>query len=153
MIRHQLHVGDPTEPEVAALLTASEAYAYSLYPAESVHMLDVRELLTPSVQFLVARSAEGVAEGCGAFVMQDEGCAELKRMFVVPAARSNGLGAFILRRLESDAREAGVRVMRLETGIRQPEAIRLYRRFGYRDRGPFGDYAPDPLSLFMEKDL
>ena len=43
--------------------------------------------------------------------------------------------------------------MQLETGIRQPEAIALYRSFGYAERGPFGAYKPDPFSLFMEKRL
>jgi putative acetyltransferase len=43
--------------------------------------------------------------------------------------------------------------MQLETGIKQPEAIALYRKFGYAERGPFGSYQPDPLSLFMEKRL
>jgi putative acetyltransferase len=39
----------------------------------------------------------------------------------------------------------------LETGIRQPEALGLYERLGFVRRGPFGDYAEDPLSVFMEK--
>jgi putative acetyltransferase len=43
--------------------------------------------------------------------------------------------------------------MQLETGTKQPEAIALYRKFGYAERGPFGAYKPDPLSLFMEKRL
>ena len=43
--------------------------------------------------------------------------------------------------------------MRLETGTKQPEAIALYRKFGYVERGPFGAYKPDPLSIFMEKRL
>jgi putative acetyltransferase len=43
--------------------------------------------------------------------------------------------------------------MRLETGISQPDALRLYERAGYVRRGPFGNYGPDPLSVFMEKSL
>jgi putative acetyltransferase len=46
-----------------------------------------------------------------------------------------------------------VTLMQLETGIRQSEAIALYRKFGYVERGPFGAYRPDPLSLFIEKKL
>jgi putative acetyltransferase len=42
-------------------------------------------------------------------------------------------------------------LLRLETGVRQPEALGLYRKLGYRERGPFGAYKPDPLSVFMEK--
>ena len=55
--------------------------------------------------------------------------------------------------LEREAASVGVTRMQLETGIRQPEAIALYRTFGYGERGPFGAYQPDPLSLFMEKRL
>jgi putative acetyltransferase len=145
--------GNPTAPDVAALLAASEAHAHSLYPPTSVHMLDVGELTAPRVRFFVARSPTGMAEGCGAIVLESDGSAELKRMFVAPTARRRGLGAAILTRLEAEARQSGVRAIRLETGVLQPEAIGLYRRFGYRDRGPFGGYLPDPLSLFMEKEL
>ena len=42
-------------------------------------------------------------------------------------------------------------LLRLETGVLQPEALGLYRKLGYRERGPFGAYAADPLSVFMEK--
>jgi putative acetyltransferase len=53
--------------------------------------------------------------------------------------------------LETELRKRGVSLFRLETGIRQPEALGLYRKLGYRERGPFGSYRPDPLSVFMEK--
>ena len=59
----------------------------------------------------------------------------------------------IRRVLEDELRDRQIRLARLETGISQPEAIGLYRRLGYRERGPFGRYRPDPLSLFMEKTL
>ncbi len=55
--------------------------------------------------------------------------------------------------LEREAAKLGVTLMQLETGIKQPEAIALYRKLGYAERGPFGTYQPDPLSLFMEKRL
>ena len=44
-----------------------------------------------------------------------------------------------------------MRVIRLETGVRQPESLALYRRHGYTERGPFGAYQRDPLSTFFEK--
>lgn len=153
MSEHRFEPGDPAAPDVAALLAATEAYSHSLYPPEGVHTLDAAELSSPAVHFLVARSAAGVAEACGAFVSDGAGAAELKRMWVTPAARGCGLGARLLARLEDDARRAGVRVMRLETGPRQEAAIRMYLRFGYRERGPFGGYRADPSSVFMEKEL
>jgi GNAT superfamily N-acetyltransferase len=145
--------GDPRAPDVAALLAASEAHARALYPAEGVHMLDAEDLAAPTVRFLVAISARGAAEGCGAIVLKPDGSAEIKRMFVAPEARGKGVGTAILEGLEVCAHEARVRVIRLETGPRQPEAIRLYRGFGYLECGPFGDHHAGAHSVFMEKRL
>lgn len=63
------------------------------------------------------------------------------------------LGRRLLAALEAHAAGLGRRCLRLETGIHQPAAIGLYRAAGYAGCGPFGNYAPDPLSLFMEKTL
>lgn len=142
----------PDQPEVRALLRQSDAYMASLYPAESNHMVDVAALALPNVRFLVGRRG-GRAIGCGALVLGADGEAEVKRMFVVPQARGLKLGSRILDALEVAARTEGVRIIRLETGVRQPEALGLYRRHGYSERGPFGSYRPDPLSTFFEKQI
>ncbi len=142
----------PDQPEILALLQASDAYMADLYPAESNHMLDVSELCRPEVTFIVARM-DGRAVGCGAIVESAEGWAEIKRMFVSPLARGQKVGRRILRQLEATAAEKGVPLLRLETGIKQPEALALYRSEGFVEIGPFGKYRPDPLSLFMEKPL
>jgi putative acetyltransferase len=138
------------QPEVHALLHQSDAYHASLYPAESNHLVDVGVLTAPGARFLVARR-DGLAVGCGALVIGPDGEAELKRMFVVPEMRGLGIGARILMALEAAGRNEGVRVIRLETGVRQPESLALYRRHGYMERGPFGSYRHDPLSTFFEK--
>ena len=57
----------------------------------------------------------------------------------------------IMQYLEAELQQRGISVFRLETGVRQPEALGLYRKLGYVDREPFGAYKPDPLSVFMEK--
>jgi putative acetyltransferase len=142
----------PRQDAVLDLIRQSDAYAASLYPAESNHMLDLGALEQPAVRFFVARR-DGRVVGCGALVVGGDGRAELKRMFVDPATRGLKVGRDLLARIEDEARDLGVRLIQLETGIHQPEAIGLYRRFGYLDRGPFGDYGPDPLSVFMEKTL
>ena len=152
-MQYSIEVGDPNEPDVAALLAASEANSHKLYPPEGVHMLDVDDLLSSSVRFLVARSVEGIAEGCGAIVISSNHFAEVKRMYVLPNSRGKGVGSFILQNLEKEALNSGLCMVRLETGPLQHEAISLYRRFGYCDRGPFGTYKESPWSLFMEKKL
>jgi putative acetyltransferase len=74
-------------------------------------------------------------------------------MWVLPEARGTKAGEALLAALEAAARAKGIRVLRLETGIWQPEAIGLYHKFGFIAIPPFGDYKLDPLSLFMEKHL
>jgi putative acetyltransferase len=74
-------------------------------------------------------------------------------MYLAPEARGRKIGRRILETLEVHAAGRGMTCFRLETGIRQPEAIALCRSAGYRDIGPFSDYAADALSLFMEKRL
>ena len=72
-------------------------------------------------------------------------------MFVTPEARRRRIGSQILEALEAAGKAEGVRVIRLETGVRQPESLALYRRHGYTERGPFGAYQRDPLSRYFEK--
>jgi len=142
----------PNQPDVIALIRQSDALMRSLYPAESNHLVDIEALARPSVHFFVAR-ADSRALGCGAFVLGDNNCAEMKRVFVDPASRGKGVARVIMEVLEREAANLGVRLMQLETGTKQPDAIALYRKCGYVERGPFGGYRPDPLSLFMEKRL
>jgi len=148
----EIGIERPDQPEVAALLESSDAYMASLYPAESNHMLDIGSLLRPEVTFIVAR-IDGRAMGCGAVVDSGEGWAEVKRMFVSPAARGRRLGRLLLERIEAIAAERGATRLRLETGAKQPEALALYASAGFVETGPFGKYRPDPLSLFMEKPI
>jgi len=147
-----LELESPRQADVKRLLAALDVYQSALYPAESNHFLDVDTLAGPTVRFFVARR-EGEALGCAALRIDPSGYGELKRMYVTPLARGVRLGRRLLDRIEAEARREGLDYLRLETGIHQPEALRLYRAAGYREREPFGDYAPDPLSVFMEKRL
>lgn len=142
----------PRQADVLRLLEMSDAYMASLYPAESNHMLDIASLEKPGVNFVVARH-DGRIVGCCALVEAGDGTAEIKRMFVDPEARGLSIGRRLMETIEALGRGRGLSAIRLETGISQPEALGLYRRFGYVEIEPFGDYEPDPLSLFMEKRL
>jgi putative acetyltransferase len=142
----------PRQAQVIALLQQADDYLAGLYPAESNHLMDIASLEQPHIVFFVARVG-GEAMGCCAMVPAGDGTAEIKRMFVAPRARGQRLGRQLLDTLERHALRSGVRALRLETGIYQPEALGLYRSSGYGEIGPFGSYLPDPLSLFMEKRL
>ena len=78
---------------------------------------------------------------------------EIKRMYVDPNARGRGVGRTLIEALESSLLVNGIDVARLETGVRQPEALALYERCGYVRIPPFGEYREDPLSVFLEKRL
>jgi putative acetyltransferase len=143
---------NPFQNDVQALLAQSDAFSVALYPPESNHTIDAQALAHPSVRFFVAR-LDGAAVGCAALVLGAGGEAEIKRMFVTASARGEGIGLRLLSALEVAARGAEVHVLRLETGINSTGALALYRRAGYRERGPFGAYCPDPLSVFMERAL
>jgi putative acetyltransferase len=150
----------PNQPEVIRLIDELDAYQKPLYPAESHHGIDMNALTQPNVIFAVARGEDGAVIGCGAIVITDnyrelygEPYGELKRMFVSPRARGGGIGKSILKFLEDAAVAQGCRLATLETGIYQPEALGLYARAGYARCEPFGDYAPDPMSVFMRKRL
>jgi putative acetyltransferase len=147
-----LGIESPRQADVARLLEALDAYQSSLYPPESNHFLDVEALAAPAIRFFVARRGPE-AVGCGALRVDGAGYGELKRMFVAPNARGVRLGRRILERIEEEARREGLDWLRLETGIHQPEALGLYRSAGFVERAAFGDYQPDPLSVFMEKRL
>jgi putative acetyltransferase len=72
-------------------------------------------------------------------------------MWVEPWARGARIGARLVQALIGRAQAMNCNVVRLETGIYQPEAIALYRQEGFVECAPFGDYRVDPLSLFMER--
>jgi putative acetyltransferase len=96
---------------------------------------------------------DGRGVGCGAILPLAPRMAEVKRMFVEPHARRLGIARDILRELERTAREMGYTLLRLETGNRQPGAIRLYEVAGYQHIERYGRHVEDPLSVCFEKRL
>jgi putative acetyltransferase len=147
-----IRLEDPRQPDVQALLSQSDDYLRALYPAESNHLVSADILGTHRAVFLAARH-DGKLLGSIALLVIAPGHAEMKRMFVRVEARGIGLGRRLLNALEEVACHRSITRISLETGIKQPEAIGLYRASGYQDCPPFGDYKDDPLSLFMTKRL
>ena len=89
------------------------------------------EELTPPSGLLILGRLQGRPVGCGALKFHKKEPAELKRMWIAESARGFGVGRRLLAELERHARNAGVKVLRLETNRALYEAIRLYRRSGY----------------------
>lgn len=142
---------DPGSEPARKLVGKLDGYLLDLYPPESNHLDCERELAQSHVHFLVAFEDDR-AIGCGAIKLL-EGYAEIKRIYLEPGLRGKGTGSRILSQLESIARGAGIGIVRLETGARQPEALHLFRNNGYARTGRYGEYPDDPLSVFMLKTL
>jgi putative acetyltransferase len=106
---------------------------------------------TGKIQHVVICYSEGVAVGCGAFRKFDEATIEIKRMYVMPEYRKNGFAGKILKELETWAVEINYSQFILETGKRQPDAIRLYKKAGYELIPNFGPYKNSENSVCFKK--
>jgi putative acetyltransferase len=138
-------------PDVQALVRAQQEElrgrdgAGDIGPTREAWMFE-----PPDGVFLVSRS-EGHAVGCGGICRFDETRAELKRMYVVPAARGRGLGRGLLEGLEAEARRLGYAGIVLETGELQPESLGLYASAGYERIPCYGVYSEREWSRCFEK--
>ena len=142
----------PDSVDAQRLIDELETLLEPLYPAASRHGYAVERLLREGVTFFVVYQDSAVA-GCGGILLAGTEYGELKRMYIRSAYRGQGLGVALLDHLAAYAREHGVPLLRLETGIYQTEAIRLYERYGFTRIAPFGPYFEDPVSLCYEKQI
>jgi putative acetyltransferase len=145
----------PTD-EVAILIGELNEVLSAEYPPEQRHGLALDAIFQPHVRFFLARR-RGAAVGCGGIALFVD-FAEVKRMYVRDTARGQGVAQVLLARIEAEACQAGLPMLRLETGDRQEAAMRLYARAGFRRCGAFGAYAsmaPAAIatSVFFEKPL
>jgi len=140
--------------DVSELIQQSQQYQAAIYPAESIHQDDPRQLLAQNV-FFIGAYLEQTLLGIGAVKRIDASSpyGEIKNLFVDPRHRGQGTSRVIMYALEQYLIEAGIGLCRLETGVNQPESINLYESLGYSVCGPYGDYQADPLSVFMQKEL
>lgn len=141
----------PDTPDAISLVEELDAYLIPMYPISSHHGLSIQALIDQGVHFFVMR-VDGQAAGCGGFKPCD-GFTELKRMYIRPQFRGQGLAGKMLAHLEDESLKLGFSVMRLETGYKQVDAIGLYEKAGFTTIPAFEPYLPDPLSLFYEKKL
>jgi putative acetyltransferase len=143
---------DPAAAEAAALISALDRDLSSRYPGANIHGIDAASFRAAGGVFLIGH-LEGIPVACGALRPMDASAVEVKRMYVHDTHRGHGFGRAMLAALEEIASERGYRVIRLETGDGQPEAIALYESDGYQPIPCYGDYAQDPHSRCFEKRL
>jgi putative acetyltransferase len=148
-------VTSPTD-EVRLLVGELNAELGALYEPEQRHGLALDAIFMPHIRFFLVRR-EGTAVGCGGVALFED-FAEVKRMYVRPQARGQGVADVIMARLIAEARSAGLSILRLETGTQSFAAINFYRRSGFRTCPVFEPYASLPphqiaASAFLEKHL
>ena len=150
----RIEVAPAATEEVRSLIGELESILSAEYPPEQRHGLALDAIFQPHIRFFLARLCS-VAVGCGGVAIFSD-FAEVKRMYVRDVARRQGVADAILARIEKEVREAGLSLLRLETGERQVAAMQLYARAGFRRCAAFGAYAlmaPQSIatSVFLEK--
>jgi putative acetyltransferase len=105
------------------------------------------------IRHVVLAYVDGEPAGCGAIKEYSDNTMEIKRMFVLPDHRREGIAAKILTELEKWAAELSFRKCILETGKKQPEAIELYKKNGYQPIPNYGQYTGVVNSVCFEKTI
>jgi GNAT superfamily N-acetyltransferase len=147
VIAVQFELCDPEVPPASELLAATRAELNDVY--ETFSRLDnpplaPAELRAPGGAYVVGYEGEEAVAGGGVRRLA-ESVAEIKRMYVCPSARSRGVAAALLAALEDAARALGYTSARLDTGPKQPHALRLYRSAGYSELPRYND---NPFACF-----
>ena len=103
------------------------------------------------IKFVVVAYVEDEPAGCGAVKEYSSDIMEVKRMFVQPHRRGKGIASIVLMELEQWCRELGYKRCILETGLKQPDAISLYRKNYYSQIPNYGQYENAANSICFEK--
>jgi putative acetyltransferase len=145
---------DLDDPEVLALLHTHVRLARAETAPGSAHALDVPALRSVDIEVWTVRDDEALL-GVGALQRLSNDHGEIKSMHTVESARRRGVGSLMLKHIVGAARASGMMRLSLETGSWDYflPARALYRRHGFIECGPFGEYNADVNSVFMSLDL
>lgn len=146
MVRFEpLPADRPPAADLIAAMVAEMAVLYGPIDVPGMPSATPADFAPPDGTFLVGFDDDGAAVCAGGVKRLDAGAAEIKRMYVAPAARGRGLARVLLGALEDAAREIGYGTVRLDTGPLQPHARRLYESAGYR---PIGNFNANPMAAY-----
>lgn len=149
---HPARVDDGSGAELAQAMRDEIAELYRGLDLDGPDMpkAGATELSPPGGAFLVGR-LDGEPVCCGGVKRLPDGACEIKKMYVVPAARGRGVARRLLHALQDEARRLGYAVARLDTGPRQPGARGLYESEGYVE---IANFNANPVATFFgEKQL
>jgi len=142
--------GDLTDPRIVALLSHHYDKCHEVTPKCSAHVFTLEKLKAPGIDFWAAWEGDMLL-GVGAMKPLDERHGEVKSMHTASEARRRGVGSALLSHIISTSRNRGLTRLSLETGsfgYFEP-AVALYKSHGFAECPPFGDYKPDPNSVFL----
>ena len=142
----------PLQDDVRALIAALNTALLELTPPEFCSHMTVEQMAAGDTTVFIARDG-GSAVACGALRRHENGVGEVKRMYTRPSHRGRKIGAAIVDRIETLARQEGLTRLVLETGDRHPAAWTVYEQAGFTRCGPVLDYPDSAWSVFYEKSL
>lgn len=146
-----INLEDPATSDASALIEAlSEALA-SITGDSGKSSFDPEDVRGERARFVVARTIEGRAVGCGAFRPLQNGVAELKRMYSMPGTK--GVGHAVLSHLEQEAVALGYEQLWLETRLINQHAVAFYEKHGYKRIPNFGKYVGNSAAVCLAKSL
>jgi putative acetyltransferase len=150
----QFRIDDLSDAATQALVARHLRGMYETSPPESVHAFDLSKLRQPGVTFWSAWMGHEIV-AMGALKQLDAQRGEIKSMRVADAWLGKGVGRAMLDHIVGEARRMGLTSLWLETGSADAfaPALRLYETAGFTPCGPFGDYKPDPFSVFMTRKI
>ena len=151
----EIAIETPLQDDVRTMVAALNTTLMPLTPREFQFQLTVEQMAEPAVTLFVAREADGRPVGMGALKNHGDGVGEVKRMFTLPEARGQRVGARILQHIETLAREKAVSRLVLESSEAEDfeQAWRVYERGGFTRCGAVLDYPDSGFSRFYEKKL
>lgn len=144
--------GNLSDERILRLLRYHFDKCHEVTPPGSAHVFDVSRLAAPDIDFWAAWDGEQLL-GVGAMKPLDASHGEVKSMHTSEAARRRGVGSALIKHIIQASQARGLTRLSLETGsfgYFEP-AVALYKAHGFGECEPFGDYKPDPNSVFLTR--
>ena len=150
----EIKIDDLKDGKVVGLLESHLQKMYEYSPPESVHALDYEKLRDPSITFWSAYIGSVLA-GCGALKELSKDAAEIKSMKTNDLFLRKGVASRLLQEILAEANARGYKTIFLETGTYEAfiPAVEMYKKYGFVECDPFGEYTLDPYSHFFSKNL
>jgi putative acetyltransferase len=142
----------PSNNDLINLIEKLDQYLLERYPPDEVFVIDFSDPDIAATIFMIAYE-DSQPLGCGAIRPIESDVIELKRFFVDPAYRKQGIAGNILAQLEKKARDLNYSTIRLEAGEQQLEALHFYKKHGYYEIERYGEHVNCGSSLCFEKQL